>query len=270
MTRKIVFLLFLCFFAHSVFASRAALLFLLISPSPQANAMGETYGNIVEEDPMVMVMNPASLGLLAQSHYVSTAFLSPKVQWLPGIASDLNYSCHSTGIGINLKSITRLPLFYGLGIYHVGLDLGTQAIFPTTDLDEPQYFKSWDKATGISMALGFKDALKASIGFTVKTIASNLAPGYKTETHAIDVGLLLKAPMGELSQRFEILKEKSFWGFWPEITPGFYYSLTNIGGRVSYITASQKDPLPRTVSMGVNIEASLKYSLKKQWLDVFS
>lgn len=45
--------------------------FLLISlSSPQANAMGETYGTIVGRDPIATVMNPASLGLWAQNHSV--------------------------------------------------------------------------------------------------------------------------------------------------------------------------------------------------------
>ncbi len=51
MIRKTICILALCVIAHSVFASSAGLLFLTISPSTQANAMGQTYGNIVEEDP---------------------------------------------------------------------------------------------------------------------------------------------------------------------------------------------------------------------------
>ena len=130
------FFLLLVFISNSAFAvSEAAVLFLLISPSPQANAMGETYGNIVGKDPMATLFNPASLGLLAQNHYLATSYLSPKANCLPDISSGMNYFCRSTALGINLKSIIGLPISYGISLNYVRLNMGEQAI---TGEDSPE------------------------------------------------------------------------------------------------------------------------------------
>ncbi|MCU0642911.1 MAG: hypothetical protein MUC94_01440, partial [bacterium] len=51
-------LLFISSLSNSVHAvSEAAALFLLISPSPLANGMGQTYGNISSTDPMASIFN---------------------------------------------------------------------------------------------------------------------------------------------------------------------------------------------------------------------
>jgi hypothetical protein len=249
------FLLFV-FISNSAFAvSEAAALFLLISPSPQANAMGETYGNIVGKDPMATLFNPASLGLLAQNHYFATSYLSPKVNWLPALASEMNYFCRSIALGMNLKSMTGLPISSGISLNNVRLNLGEH---------------SWEEARSTSIAFAIDYYVKASFGYTHKTITSNLAPDASAEINAHDLGFILKVPVVELVDKFQLLKIEKLLPFQPYLVPGFYYSLTNIGDKIFYIDPAQADPIPRNVSAGINFETGINYKIRDFAVNLFS
>ncbi len=265
------FFLLLVFISNSAFAvSEATFLFLLISSSPQANAMGETYGNIVGKDPMATLFNPASLGLLAQNHYFATSYLSPKVNWLPAFTSDMNYFCRSTALGINLKNIIGLPISYGISFNYIRLNLGEQVITGEYGTEPLEYFSSWEEARSTTMAFALDYYVKASFGYTHKTITSNLDPIGAAEINAHDLGFILKVPVVELADKFQLLKTEKLLPFRPYFIPGFYYSLTNIGDKVSYIDPAQADPLPRNVSLGINLETGINFKIRDFGVSLFS
>jgi hypothetical protein len=60
------------FSAPDCAVSEAAILSLLISLSPQANAMGGAYGNTIDASPMASTMNPASLGMFVRKNNFGT------------------------------------------------------------------------------------------------------------------------------------------------------------------------------------------------------
>ena len=267
----LIFLIVLVFVSNLAFAvSEATLLFLLISPSPQANAMGQTYGNIVGKDPMATMFNPANLGLFAQDYYFSTSYLSPKVNWLPSITSDLNYFSRSTALGINLKDIIGLPISYGISFNYIRLNLGGIVFIDENGAATLSYFDGLEEASSTSMALALDYYVKASFGFTHKTIISKIGPNAQAEINAYDLGFILKVPVIELVNKFQLLETEIFSSFRPYFIPGVYYSLANIGDKVAYIDSAQADPIPRNVSVGINIETGVKYKINNYFIDLFS
>jgi len=265
----VTFILLLILLANSVFAvSEAAVLSLLISPSPQANAMGQTYGNIAGKDPIATQFNPASLGLWAQNHYFATSYLSPDVQWLPGYGDNLTYYSRSTALGVNLKNSTGLPISYGLSFNYSKFGLDMSSLEASSILHSNYLFG--DQVQSTSMALAVDYFVNASVGYTLKTITSRLASVYNAEINAYDVGVIVKAPLCKLADQCHLLPLKKLRPFRPYFNPGLYYSLANVGDKISYTNSAYGDPLPRTVSLGVNLETGIQYKINHQYLDLVS
>lgn len=254
--------------------SEAAVLFLLISPSPQANGMGETYGNIASTDPMASINNPAYLGYYSQKH--NFGFSYSKTDWLPGLVDDMDYSCYSLNFGYSLKNI---PISFGLGYYRIFLDSGEQVW--TGESGEPlSTFNSWDKANILSVSILLDYYIRASVGFSYKFIESVLAPDWidvaeekgngKASANAHDFGIAIQVPLFEIISK---VTGSSFYIF-PKVKPylesGFSYSVNNIGDKIIYGDASQSDPLPRSVYTGININTGLKLSLNKNIFNIIS
>ncbi|HEX9973264.1 MAG TPA: hypothetical protein VGD14_14425, partial [bacterium] len=106
-------LLFIFSFAASLHAvSATAVAFLRISPSPLANGMGQTYGNISATEPMASFFNPAYLGFFSKSQ--NFGFSYSRSNWLPQLTNDLYHKCYSLNFGYTFKNT---PVTLGIG-YH--------------------------------------------------------------------------------------------------------------------------------------------------------
>ncbi|MBD3289128.1 hypothetical protein GF337_10015 [candidate division KSB1 bacterium] len=232
--------------------------------------MGQTYGNILGDDPMATLFNPANVGLMAQDYYFASSFNSPKIEWLPSFAGDLYYHCNSFTAGINLKDIIGIPVSYGIGYNFRQLDMGKQVITNEFGPEPLGYFDSWDESRELSMSFAMDYFVRASIGFTHKNIKSKLALEALVETNAYDLGFILKIPVIVLAERFELFKAENRFSLKPYFVPGFYYSVTNIGDKVAYIEASQADPIPRNASVGMNIDTGLRYEFRNYLIELFS
>ena len=263
----LVIILSLTVSSQAFAVSEAAVLFLLISPSPQANAMGCTYGTTVSTSPMATIMNPAALGIFAQENYFGHEFYSEKIPWLPALVSDMYYDAKATSFGLNLNPYLRLPLFIGVSRQSIFLDLGEQ--FYTSE-DGPEVidsFESHDKATSTSFALSVDHHIKASLGISFKNIASKLAPAgwgenYGSTTSKVsawDIGLILQAPLQDFYKNSGWHRALENDGFSTFFEPGILYSLTNIGDEITYIDAANADPLPRNLTLGIHLKAGLNY-----------
>jgi len=255
-------------FAVPAFAvSESAVLFLLISPSTQANGMGETYGNVFDTDPAVSAFNPAGLGLYAQKHFLSTSLNSSR--WLPDF--DLKYVNFSQTFGYNFGRTKKLPLSIGFGYQFIYLDLGKQ-YHTLEDSPEPVgVFESNEQAHVLSAAAAWDDYIRASIGLNVKWIQSNLAPlgaglekgAGKADVLAMDFGAILQLPFLQMAEKL-MHKELCLAScIKPVFTPGVSYSLRNVGDEIKYIDAAQGDPLPRTVQVGAMLETGIAYKSEK-------
>ena len=250
---------------HAV--SQAAVLFLLISPSPLANGMGETYGNIASIDPMASIFNPAYLGFYSQKH--NFGFSYSKTDWLPQLVSDMEYSCTSLNFGFALK---KIPLSLGFGYHRIFFE-NWETVSIIDESGSPiilEASKAWDKANILSLSAALDYYINASIGFSFKFIESYLppliVPGFppsreaKASVNAYDFGVVVQAPLFKMISKLTDNSLSIIPYVKPYLEPSFSYSVTNIGDEVKYIDTAQGDPLPRTVYTGINISAGLRYS----------
>jgi len=266
MKRSFLFVLaILCSFLFSQpgFAvSEAAVLSLLISPSPQANAMGQTYGALWSNDPMSSAINPAAVGLYARSHMAGAAFFPEKVSWLPQFGNDLWLSSTAYNLGLNLEPATKFPVCIGVGFFKSRLDLGEQVHTDETG-SELGRFHSYEDYANTTLSAAVDYFLQLSVGYTFKSIDSKLGPivgggEARAQVNAHDWGLIVQAPIADILDRLD--KPVTIAStITPFVTPGFSWSKRHIGDSVNYIDAAQADPLPRQAYIGVNVDAGLHY-----------
>jgi len=259
----IVFCLAFNFVAKTVYAvSEATCLFLLISPSPQANAMGHTYGTLAVNEPMAAVFNPASLGLFAQNFYIGASFYPTKTQWLPQFGPDMGYNCFATNVGVNLQRIVAIPISFGMGYNHICLDLGEQR-YRDEEGNILGTFKSYEYANSITVAAAIDFYLRVSVGFSYKNIESKLGPPNvkdgKASVNACDFGFILEMPIIEISRKLFGKSSEIEPKFQPFLKPGLFQSRKNVGGEVSYVERAQADPLPRSAYVGAYFKSGLLY-----------
>ena len=204
--------------------SRAAVLFLLIEPGARASGMGESYVAIAD-DATASYFNPAAL---AGQENRSLNFTHMK--WLPGLADDLSYEF--------VAFSQPVPSWGGnIGVNAALLNLGEQTRTDenATDLGT---FSSYDFSLSGAYGSNISNNLAAGIG--LKFIRSHLATqGAGIEqgkgegsSFAVDLGLLWKAT--------------------PQLV--FGAALRNMGPKITYIDASQADPLPQHIVLGAAYE----------------
>ncbi len=97
----LITLLLLPSLVHGI--NQAAALFLLVSPSPRANGMGNTYTHLMWDDPMAVWFNPAAVGMQAKDHYFSGGFYTSKTNWLRGLVTGMTYNFQSYNFGYNFE-----------------------------------------------------------------------------------------------------------------------------------------------------------------------
>ncbi|MBN1482456.1 hypothetical protein EH223_10485 [candidate division KSB1 bacterium] len=254
--------------------SEAAILSLLLSPSPQANAMGESYGLLWGTDPMSSTFNPAALGLQAQKTFLGYAIYPEKVYWLPYLSADLWYNSKAINAGYNLYSLTKIPLSIGVGYFDAYLHLGEQ--FYTDEPGDPLgSFISYEKYNSTTFSVAIDYYLHASFGYTIKNIDATIGAGFfengaamgRAQPNAHDWGVVIRAPVFDILKKLQ--KPTTFYeNLCPYLTPGFHYSKRNIGDKVIFIDEAQADPLPRQAYIGASFETGLRYQKAGSQLDI--
>ena len=200
--------------------SRAAVIFLLIEPGARAIAMGESYVAIAD-DATASYFNPAAL---AGQSRKKVNFTHSK--WLPGLADDLSYEF--------LAYSTPVEGWGNIGVNVALLNLGEQ--IRTDERGNTQgTFRSYDMA--LSAAYGADIGENMSAGIGLKFIRSNLADQGAGIERGKGVGNSFAADLGLL------------WKATPSLN--FGAALRNLGPKIAYIDASQADPLPQHIVLGV-------------------
>ncbi len=253
--------------------SQATFLFLKIAPSAQTNGTGGALTLAGMNDPLAMIINPASLGMAAQTTRLATAFYPWRTEWLPQFnLSDLTYSSRALFVGTNVGRFCHnkeLPFYVGIGYNEVYLNLGaTERHGPE---NEPLgSFHSWERARGITLAASTTWPLNASVGWTIKQATSHLSPGggegepesSEAEESMQDFGFVLALPIANYLHVAPL--ERAFLRPW--LTPSYGYALTNVGGDVHYFDRAQGDPLPRTSRATIALSTGLALETKtKDW-----
>ena len=162
--------------------------FLEISPGPSANISAGTYTALPTNDPAGFYYNPAQLGNFAYHRNFSYQLYPNTLDWISGFNDDISFNSSVFAIGYNFKNIQQnVPVSVGFGYMNTVLDLGEQIRTNEQGLRMGTYHseESYDL---FSFGVKFDYKVKVSIGYSVKSIRSNLA-GSTVTPKAHDVGL---------------------------------------------------------------------------------
>lgn len=205
------------------FASKAAVLFLLISPGARASGMGETFGAIAD-DATAIYWNPGGLAF-QKGHEITLMHCN----WLPQLVSDMSYEFLAYR-----QSVESLGGTIGANITY--LNMGEQ-VRTEKDPTPIEYFHSWDGAVTLSYATKLRSNL--GLGVNMRYIYSNLAPFGAGEEKGKGVGSSFAVDVGVLYKP----------GFAKKLSMGM--NLSNMGPKISYIDVAQADPLPTNLKIGL-------------------
>ncbi|MFQ5636928.1 MAG: PorV/PorQ family protein [bacterium] len=217
-------LLILVMIVPNVFAvSEAAVLFLLISPNARAGGMGEAFVAL-SDDVSAVYWNPA--GLAFQEGKQFTSLYS---KWLPQFNLDDLYFL----FGAYRQSIEGVGT---IGVNVTYINLGEQTITDETGPEPVGTFNSNEWAIAFSYGTLLTEDL--GVGLGVRYIRSNLSSvgagaekdNGQANAFSVDIGLLKK----------NIFVDRLNFGL----------SVTNIGPKVTFVDASQADPLPTNLKVG--------------------
>ncbi len=204
--------------------SRAAVLFLLVEPGARAQGMGECHVAIAD-DATASYYNPAALAGQQRRNLNLT-----HMPWLPGLVDDLSYEF--------LAYSQPVAGWGNVGANISLLNLGEQQ--RTDERGNVQgTFRSYDVA--VAAAYGAEIGPNLSAGIGLKFIRSNLADQGAGIERGSGVGNSVATDVGVL------------WRPRPALRVGA--ALRNMGPKIAYIDASQADPLPQHIVVGVAYEA---------------
>lgn len=200
--------------------SRAGVLFLLIEPGARSHGMGESYVAIAD-DATASYFNPAALAGQVQQQVNAT-----HMKWLPALADDLSYSF--LGWAVPVEGWGNFG--FNLALLNLGEQVRTDERGNTDGT-----FSSFDVALSAAYGSHISDNMAAGIG--LKFIRSNLASQGAGIERGKGVGNSFAADLGFL------------WRMSPTLSLGA--ALRNLGPKIAYIDASQADPLPQHLVIGV-------------------
>ncbi len=248
--------------------SEAAVPFLLVSPSSEANGMGGTTIAMERFDPTSSVFSPAQVGLAA----LTTNFrfgLSPSTSktLMATIVPDLKYSAWATSAGVLLNDFVEIPLRIGVGVgfHRVENDLGKFTITSSSGPTPIGSFESTESASGFVVGVGVEYLVRFGFGYTFRSVESKLSPvGTEQEqgtgtangnTH--DYSFLLEAPLvsivNSLSQQDLCIGENLQPFF--DLNAGIGWN--NVGDEIVYVDPAQADPFPRTARVGIAVQGGV-------------
>ncbi len=217
--------LLLTFTATNVFAvSEAAVLFLLISPTARAGGMGEAFVGMAD-DVSAVYWNPA--GLAFQEGKQFTSMYS---KWLPQFELDDLYFL----FGAYRQSIEGLGTV-GANITYI--NLGEQTITGETDPTPLGSFNSNEWALTLSYGTLLSENL--GVGLNIRFIRSNLASVGAGSEKGKGTSSAFAVDLGVLKRNL----------FIDGLNLGV--NISNIGPKITYIDASQADPLPTNFKIGL-------------------
>ena len=227
--------------------SRAAPLFLLISPSVRVNGMGQA-GVALWDEP-AGYYNPGAAALASPAHTLQSRFYPSEMPWLPALADDMSYNYFAAQAATSLgREPTRLrAAFYG---YRTKLDLGEQ-IRTDERGSVIDTFTFAESSNNIGVSLALRSVVDIGVGATTKWISSDLAgtgldigEAWRT-ARAYDFGLMAVVPVVGVLERLTGRELTLHQHLRPKLDVGVGVAWQNRGGEtIAYINGNQTDPLP--------------------------
>ena len=231
--------------------------------------MGDISGSTISDNPMTTIANPGQLGVMGLDYFFSGALYPSSTTLFP--ASDIHefsYSASAFNVGLKLNRFAQLPfgLGIGLGYSHINHDLGQ---FVKTGADGPDpigTFSSEEHANNFSIGVGINYYVTIGIGYTTKSVESNLAPfnvqnlGKQgvAKTTTYDIGFVSRIPVMDVLGRISGSPIMLFDRAEPLLDIFFGSAHSNLGDKfVEYIDPEHADPLPRNAMIGISYKAGL-------------
>jgi len=227
-------LLFSQIFLLNILFSQGAggAIFLLISPSPTMNGMGEIGACLPSDDIYSSYYNPANgIGTFSNNR---VSYSKMETQWLPNLADYLHLEYEVFGIGYRTRNY---PLQFVLNLHKTYLDLGEQTMMGENPDDYIGMYEPYMKADAIQMGCKYSGVIKkvpidVSFGVAGKTAIQYLYStdfgSVKSEELHFDYGLLLSSSY--LSTKMNtVIGEIT-----TSLVPTFGYSVSNIADRITF------------------------------------
>ncbi len=243
-----VFLFSICcfnFIPSNTFAvSKAAVLFLLIEPGARANGLAGSF-TAIANDALAMYYNPAGLAQLKKGG-AEYGF----VQWLPQYTNDLYFRYGSAAF--------FYPAIGTFGLSIAYLNLGEHWQMDECGLSSKK-FHSYEYAFSLGYATTLNEQL--SLGFSAKYIKSKYGYNYyfgeiKATAWALDIGMLYQNFAPDLCYKRKFVHDDfSTIHKWARHRipngPSIGLAIVNMGSKIKYANASQADPLPQNLRLGM-------------------
>lgn len=245
------------FIIHNLFAqSEAGAIFLLISPSPTMNGLGEIGVCLPSSDIYSAHFNPAN-GINGMNG-ISFAHSGMETQWLPNLASDLIISYEVFSLGL-IQS--EKPYQVVLSNHKMLMDLGY--MYDECGRVSTSNLKSNALTLGMKYKITFfKQPFDISLGVTRKKGVQDFGwfspSDYFTSKNILyDYGFLFSIPY-----------TTSLFSFFNNdigliINPALGYSISNVGGDIKFIDKNSSDPSPRYARCGIS--SSMSLNINSYW-----
>jgi hypothetical protein len=254
----------------------AAVPFLLISPSVEANGMGGTTIALRRFDPTSAVFSPAQIGFSALTTNVGFGVYPATSRALTGFALDeLEYGAWAANAGILLNDFIDLPLRIGVGLafHRVELDLGTFLVTGPSGPEAIGKFDAYENASGFVFGLGIEYILRFGFGYTFRSVESHLSPfGTESEQAAAsvsesanDYGFLLEAPLVSVVEEITGGSAMGGGSLHPFLGLSAGVAWNSVGDRLIYVDPAQADPFPRTARAGIGVQGGLRLERAPEW-----
>lgn len=232
----------------------AGAVFLLISPSPTMNGMGEIGTCLPSDDIYSSYYNPAN-GISAFQG-VSKSSSEMETRWLPNLADDLHLKYEVLGFGILSRNY---PFQIVISQHRTYLDLGEQIRMGEHPEDYRGTFNSYMKANALIIGAKYTGAIKnipidLSVGMSRKTAIQYLYMtnfgSAESKEQLYDYGLLL-------STKYQSSKLKTDIGYFnASLVPSFGYSMSNIADSITFYVG---DPAPTILRTGLSMKMTIMY-----------
>ena len=224
--------------------SRAAVLFLLISPSVRVNGMGQA-GVALPDEPGGYY-NPGAAALSSPGHTVQSRLYLRGVPWLPELADDMSYRYRAVQVAggravpaLSWRGPTKLEAaVYG---YRTEFDFGEYVLYDEMG-DPTRTYHPADTSNHLGVSLALRSIVEVGVGATSKWISSDLGLA-RGSARAYDFGLMAVAPLTGILQRFAGRELALTPHLRPQLDLGFGMAWHNRGPRFAWADGSG-DPLP--------------------------
>ncbi len=189
----------------------AAVPFLLISSSPEANGWGNNATAVPSNNAINMIANPAQLGVFSLAGYFTGTSYAHKTQWLPSFRlDDLTYNVWAVGAGYDFGGLLDLPMPLALGVWYsrVDMNLGTFTRTGSGGPDPIGTFTAYERAEAVTVALGVDYFVRLGFGMSFGKALSSIGPiigsglgSAEVRPSTTDFGLLLDIPIIGIIER---------------------------------------------------------------------